>query len=830
MAVDKCIEVKGDKEAVEEEHLKENDSGSSSEEEEDEEGDGVVDVEGREGSISICGSSEADVSLLLGEKRRRCGEESIEFGQKRRPGSSRTLRRCRRCWICGVLLCATGLIFLVVAFDRLVEKTAEREMVLKEGSQKYETWRRSEVPVTYSVYIFNLTNPEAFMAGDRPRVRELGPYVYTMTEVKEDVSFHPENGTVTFAGRPMYFFQPALSRGSEDDLITTLNIPFVNAADLVKDQKLLKTVISIAKKLHGFQTLRRVTIRELLWGHRSRVMDWARTLQDLPYPHHLFGLLVGLNDTLQVPYNMYTGETDPLLTNTIYSWGGASRLPFWEGPICNTIQGTDANGFHPGVRKTDRLYVFNGQLCRSLPLVYNRTIDSSGLTAYRFTPPADVFSYGAEHPENACYCPKGSCPPRGVLDMKPCYFGASVAFSFPHFYQGDPRLCHIVRGLKPDPKRHATEFDIYPDLGVPLRVKLRMQMNVVLDGNQALERARHFDVIFPVFWFEVGIESLPGEVVGLLKLAQNLPPVVKTTSVTVCLVLIVLFLVLLLAQTVMSWCSRNNTKSKGKPSHGNEWDYSSIHRSRPGGLESGSSSAGSTLPPPPPPHLPLDENGVPFIDDHTLLPPYRRKQNFPDATDAAEDPHDPAPPYTPVHLEVAPPYTAMADQPARTPSTVSVEIHTTASEEEIPTEGSTPRDGTGENTSIEEEAPETPRKEPLPMDENEDDAVAPTPGSVPNGDVPIIVPPVEDPVEDKKDENRDHTPSAPAPTPTPSVYSAEDPPSRPPQSPQSPRSPPLATSSPHNSTGPESPASAMPPPPQPQPPRQHRPPPLESEL
>ncbi|XP_076046428.1 lysosome membrane protein 2-like isoform X2 [Oratosquilla oratoria] len=738
--------------------------------------------------------------------------------------------RCRCCLWVAAFWCAATVVFMLAGYDAVVEKVAVGQMVLNEGNQKYEAWVDSPVPVYYKVFAFNLTNPDAFMAGARPRMEELGPYVYLMKEKKEAVQFHG-NGTVTYKTRPFYYFQPEMSKGlHESDPLVTVNIPFVNAADAVKDQGFLRTVIQVAKKLHGFQTLRRITVRELLWGHRSRVIDWARTMQELPYPHQLFGLLVGFNDSVQEPYTMWTGEDDSSKMNQIYSWNGKQSLDFWGGPFCNTIRGTDANGFHPNVKKTDRLYIFNGQLCRSIPLVYKKTINKSGITAYRFGPPADVFSYGPQNPENACYCSRGGCLASGVLDMKPCYWGASVAFSFPHFYQADAKLRHIVRGLRPDPKRHATEFDIYPDLGVPLRVKLRMQMNVVLDGNQALERARHFDVIFPVFWFEVGIESLPGEVVGLLKLAQNLPPVVKTTSVTVCLVLIVLFLVLLLAQTVMSWCSRNNTKSKGKPSHGNEWDYSSIHRSRPGGLESGSSSAGSTLPPPPPPHLPLDENGVPFIDDHTLLPPYRRKQNFPDATDAAEDPHDPAPPYTPVHLEVAPPYTAMADQPARTPSTVSVEIHTTASEEEIPTEGSTPRDGTGENTSIEEEAPETPRKEPLPMDENEDDAVAPTPGSVPNGDVPIIVPPVEDPVEDKKDENRDHTPSAPAPTPTPSVYSAEDPPSRPPQSPQSPRSPPLATSSPHNSTGPESPASAMPPPPQPQPPRQHRPPPLESEL
>lgn len=604
--------------------------------------------------------------------------------------------RCRCCLWAVALWCAATVIFMLAGYDLVVQKVAIGEMVLKEGSQKFEAWRETPVPVYYKVYVFNLTNPRQFMAGDNPVMRECGPYVYLLKELKEKVKFH-NNGTVSYRTRPFYYFQEHLSSGSEDDPIVTVNIPFVNAADAVKDQGIARVVIQIAKKLHGFETLRSLTVHELLWGYRSKVMDWARTLQELPWPHQLFGLLVGFNDTIQEPYSMHTGKGEPSMMNQILEWNGKSSLDFWgDNGDCNKIQGTDASGFAPGVTKESVLRIFNGQLCRSIPLIYNETVRSSGIKAYRFIPPPNIFAYGPRNPQNQCFCSVGGCPPRGILDMKPCYWGASVGFSFPHFYQADPKLLHVVKGLRPNASKHRTEFDIYPDLGVPLRVKLRMQMNVILNRDAALERARHYEIVFPIFWFEVGIDELPGEVIGLLKLAQNLPPVVKTTSVTLCTTLALIFLLLLLAQSVISWCgwsSESKNKRPATPDHlaNNHHarptlDYTPIKSHQYKGNESARNSSSessykdnSVSSTPLPPH----DMEPTFIDDHTLLPPYRRRDKaYPDLPDSAAMQAASAPIDSPDGMDQHPP--PYSPQKTPTPSTVSVEIHTTASDDELP--------------------------------------------------------------------------------------------------------------------------------------------------
>ncbi|CAL4114429.1 unnamed protein product, partial [Meganyctiphanes norvegica] len=106
---------------------------------------------------------------------------------------------CRNKWVQGLL----AVVFITIAvatwlwWNNLVEYGKQQAVMLKEGSHKDALWRESAIPVFYTIRVFNLTNPRQFMAGNNPVVREVGPYVYRMTETKENVKFF-DNGTVYF--------------------------------------------------------------------------------------------------------------------------------------------------------------------------------------------------------------------------------------------------------------------------------------------------------------------------------------------------------------------------------------------------------------------------------------------------------------------------------------------------------------------------------------------------------------------------------------------------------------------------------------------------------
>ena len=73
------------------------------------------------------------------------------------------------------------------------------------------------------------------------------------------------------------------------------------------------------------------------------------------------------------------------------------------------------------------------------------------------------------------------------MSMEPCKIapgdvgvGAPVALSMPHFYQADPSLLDTVVGLKPQKEKHEFYMDVVPELGFPLAIRPRFQLNVVI--------------------------------------------------------------------------------------------------------------------------------------------------------------------------------------------------------------------------------------------------------------------------------------------------------------------------------------------------------------
>ena len=82
-----------------------------------------------------------------------------------------------------------------------------------------------ELPMYMKVYFFNVTNPAEVTANaEKPKIIEVGPYVYREFHLKVNETWNDDNDTITFMQNKWWEFQPDLSLGSEDDIITNINI------------------------------------------------------------------------------------------------------------------------------------------------------------------------------------------------------------------------------------------------------------------------------------------------------------------------------------------------------------------------------------------------------------------------------------------------------------------------------------------------------------------------------------------------------------------------------------------------------------------------------
>ena len=76
-------------------------------------------------------------------------------------------------------------------------------------------------------------------------------------------------------------------------------------------------------------------------------------------------------------------------------------------PNSFSVQGSDGATFNPYIQQKETLWFFNDQLCRSMPLVFQKNVQSAGnMPAYRFGPRKDVFRNNdlENYPQNACFC------------------------------------------------------------------------------------------------------------------------------------------------------------------------------------------------------------------------------------------------------------------------------------------------------------------------------------------------------------------------------------------------------------------------------------------
>ena len=126
------------------------------------------------------------------------------------------------------ILLVLGVVVMLSA-GPMLEGMILKSMALIEGERTYESWLRPPVTAHMNAYAFNVKNPEAVMAGKKPILEEVGPFVYksvTLKDSDDNIKFWPD-GTLTYRQRKLYNHVPELSAQDPDKtFITVPNIPY----------------------------------------------------------------------------------------------------------------------------------------------------------------------------------------------------------------------------------------------------------------------------------------------------------------------------------------------------------------------------------------------------------------------------------------------------------------------------------------------------------------------------------------------------------------------------------------------------------------------------
>uniref|UniRef100_A0A2K6GNR1 Scavenger receptor class B member 2 n=1 Tax=Propithecus coquereli TaxID=379532 RepID=A0A2K6GNR1_PROCO len=394
-----------------------------------------------------------------------------------------------------LLLLVTSVTLLVArVFQKAVDQTIEKNIVLRNGTEIFDSWEKPPVPVYTQFYFFNVTNPEEILRGETPRLEEVGPYTYRELRNKANIQFGDNGTTISAVSNKAYVFERNQSVGDPKiDLIRTLNIPVLTAMEW-SQVHFLREIIEAILKTYEQKLFVTHTVDELLWGYKDVVLSLIHPFRPEISPY--FGLFYGKNGTNDGDYVFLTGEDNYLDFTKIVEWNGKTSV---------YITFSDFESVH-------------------------------GLPAFRYKVPAEIL---ANTSDNAGFCiPEGNCLGSGVLNVSICKNGAPIIMSFPHFYQADERFVSAIEGMHPNKEDHETFVDINPLTGMILKAAKRFQINIYVKKlDDFVETGDIRTMVFPVMYLNESVlidketASRLKSVINTTLIITNIPYIIMALGV-----------------------------------------------------------------------------------------------------------------------------------------------------------------------------------------------------------------------------------------------------------------------------------------------------------
>jgi len=350
------------------------------------------------------------------------------------------------------------------------------------------------------------------------------------------------------------------------DTVVTLNLPLVAAADMARDDFMMQWGLTDIFSTMQAELFLTKTVGEILFdGYTDELVTIADSFKEEEeekgrnsVPMDKFGWFYKRNGTTwsDGDLSMHTGEDDISLLGKISTWNYATSTSAFPGE-CGRVRGSSDGLFAPGtLAMRDNFEIWSTDICRTIQFQRSGLESIHGIPADKFQLSAEVFANETQCSANGCY---NNNLPTGVQNVTQCKLNSPAFVSRPHFYAADPSYVDQFQyGISPDPAKHESYFLIEPKTSIPLKVSMRLQLNILISANPGISYL--FEdlprVFYPVLWFE-SEAILTETMAGQLSLLINLP-----TIMVVCGGVGVILGCLSMLMSM--YCTlRRNTKRKG---------------------------------------------------------------------------------------------------------------------------------------------------------------------------------------------------------------------------------------------------------------------------
>lgn len=489
------------------------------------------------------------------------------------------LLACLCCFLLGVIL--------LLFNNRLFSIIINSQLVIAPGTAAYNAWIETPIPIYTKFYFFDMLNPrDLFHNHEKPILEQRGPYTFREIEKKVNLTWHSD-GTVSYRRAKSWYFEREMSVGPLTDTVTTINVPVVGSAQFAQGDFFMEWGISDMLSTLQARIFIKRTIGELLFeGYEDSVMEMASisdgeeeeydffeaaeeeeyAVKEEASSGGKFGWFYQRNgtSTSDGDLRMHTGAGDISQLGSIVEWNHNTRTEAFPGK-CGRIEGSSDGLFPPGdAENRDTLAIFSTDLCRKLQFSKETSPASPhevhGIPAEKFELSPTNFANSSVCSDNSCY---NNNIPSGVQNVTTCKMKSPAFISRPHFHLADPYYQQQFQyGVQPLEGVHDSALWIEPKSSIPLKVEMRLQLNILLDKVEGIEYLfKNLPrVMFPVFWFE-GLTELPEEMAGSLQMLVLLPKLMQGCGYFSCATGIFIFILI----CIMKVRDQSSRKQKANP-------------------------------------------------------------------------------------------------------------------------------------------------------------------------------------------------------------------------------------------------------------------------
>ncbi|XP_044729713.1 sensory neuron membrane protein 2-like [Chrysoperla carnea] len=441
-----------------------------------------------------------------------------------------------------------GFIMSFYLLPKIVQGEIQKKLELKNGSEMYPMWQKLPIPIIFNAYLFNVTNPKEISNGEKPILKEVGPFCYNLYREKIILDVSSDGNQITYNSTRIFF-----ERHDEGCISTETEVTILNLALMGTVHIMLNLIPDFLSTFEETIPLMFPGIKNVFTTAKAKDILFNGLLLDCSDPDGTLGLVCSnikglsppqvwqlengrdykfaalkyMNGTSEGIFRVNSGINSLQLLGNTEEWMGENALKYWQSERCNEISGTDGYIIPPPETK-EKIVFFQVDLCRSIELEFEEETTLFNLPARKYITTQKTLS---DIEENKCYCIKHKdpeteeesiqCLKSGALNLTPC-FTAPVIISWPHFYLADDEYKNYIIGLSPNKTIHENHAYVQTMTGIPLRGYKRAQINMFLIKNEEVSLLNNVsEGLFPILWIEEGTD-LPENFRKMLKVTFSL--------------------------------------------------------------------------------------------------------------------------------------------------------------------------------------------------------------------------------------------------------------------------------------------------------------------